>query len=62
MRMPWLVLSFVLAPFASADAGVVVVDPANGPGTDFTSLASAIAAPSSAMIESVLPVTTKLPS
>jgi len=49
MRRPWLALSLgsalLVAPTASA--GVLVVDAANGPGTDFISLSAAIAAASS---------------
>jgi hypothetical protein len=48
MRLPSLALlaaSLVLgSPGSTASAEVLVVDPANGPGTDFTSLSAAIAA------------------
>jgi len=42
MRASSFVVSLLFAPLASA--GVIVVDSANGPGTDFTSLSAAIAA------------------
>jgi hypothetical protein len=38
MRTALLVLASLLAAAAPAAAGVVVIDPANGPGTDFTSI------------------------
>jgi len=39
MRASSFVVSLLFAPLASA--GVIVVDSANGPGTDFTSLSAA---------------------
>ena len=38
MRVTLLVLLWLLAPVAAAAASVVVIDPANGPGTDYTSI------------------------
>jgi len=38
MRHALLVLASLLVPVAAAAAGVVVIDPANGPGADFTSI------------------------
>ena len=38
MRVALVALLWLLAPVASAAAGVVVIDPSNGPGTDYTSI------------------------
>ncbi|HYN64368.1 MAG TPA: hypothetical protein VES36_07175 [Candidatus Limnocylindrales bacterium] len=38
MRVALFALLWFLAPVAAAAAGVVVIDPANGPGTDYTSI------------------------
>ena len=38
MRVALVALLWLLAPVAAAAAGVVVIDPANGPGTDYTSI------------------------
>jgi hypothetical protein len=38
MRVALSIVASLLAPLATAAAGVVVIDPANGPGTDYTSI------------------------
>jgi len=38
MRVALCALLWLLVPVAAAAAGVVVIDPANGPGTDYTSI------------------------
>jgi hypothetical protein len=42
MRIALLVLASLLAPVGSASGNVIVIDAANGPGTDFTSINEAL--------------------